>query len=180
MGRNKQAFTLIELLLVISLISFLVLFTTPRFMDFNTEQQLHKAVSDVVNNLHYIQNQALSGVQGELSHISYYQFALYHNASDPADVYRGYELKRFDDTDLEITPELKEKEFSCPICINSSEQLFNFSVPTGSIGGFSGSNHTMTVCLQGVGFHTVTIETSGRIYASDFQTSSCTCDLASC
>lgn len=63
MERSAPGFTLVEILVVISIMVILVILVLPQFKDFNKSQNLKEGVEQLQSNLRIAQNNATSGVQ---------------------------------------------------------------------------------------------------------------------
>lgn len=64
-ARNNSAFTLIELLLVVSIIAIITGSIVPAFSTYMRDQEVAQAVEQVKNDLRSVQNRALTGAMSE-------------------------------------------------------------------------------------------------------------------
>ena len=178
--KNQAGFTLLEIMIVIVLMGLLVGFIAPNMLSFNRRQTLTNAVVAVRDGLQQAQNMAVSGVQGEASFIARYRFKFLNNPGDPANAYRGFEVRRINEGGSIVTPNLSNTALACPVCINSTVSEIDFRVPSGQVEGFLGSSTNFSVCYAGVGQQQVSVDLGGRVTVGDFQTTTCTCAVNAC
>lgn len=149
----------------------LITFITPSFLSFNRREILKQGATQLLNGIEQTQSLALAGVQTGNAFVTRYRFKLVTRGS----YYGGYQIQRLNEAGNVIEEPVDEQTISCNVCISSPVSQIDYTVPSGRVVGLSGSSTTLSVCYQGVGQHTVTVDVSGRITGSNFQTSSCSC-----
>lgn len=170
-----RGFTLIEVLVVVSLMVLLIGFVIPQFIGFNRKAVLADNTTKVVDAIKNAQVLAEAGVQDVATKLAKYRFELLPAASDPVGFYRGYRVVRLGEFDNVIGDSIELNSLTCGLCIESSWTQFDFDIPTGVVSSLPVRQQTFKVCSPDKGFYEVTVDIAGRITKGDYQQGSCTC-----
>lgn len=174
---QNKGFTLIELLIVILLMGMLLSFVTPNFMTFNRREVLKGAATSLVDGIRQTHSLAVGGVQSGSSFVNRYRLLLTPQSGAPSGYYSGYSIQRIDSSGNLIDSAIENESLSCSVCVNSPVSQIDYMVPTGRVVGLTGSSNTLSVCYEGVGRHTITVDSVGKVNGSTFQNTSCTCPV---
>lgn len=175
---NNNGLTLIEIVLVVGFLALLLVFSIPEFLETNRRQVLKSTVTDIIDTVNQTQNLALGGVQSESEFIARYRFEFAQQPGDPADYYRGYQIKQIKESGEEFSPLLSSKEVACPMCIYSTLNKLDFMVPTAQVVNLGSNQTSFLVCHPDLGQYEVSVDIGGRVYRSDFQSTSCACPIS--
>ena len=172
---HQSGYTLIELLLAITLVTILTGFTMSGLLSINKHRELQNEVQELADALKQTQNLALGGVQSGSSFVNEYRLQFTQETGDPDDFYRGYQIERLDDTGTLIEPVLQTQTLACAMCVSSTTDNFTFLVPAGVTTGLPDNPTSLSICYPSIGEQSVSVDQSGRVQIGTVQASSCTC-----
>lgn len=170
-----RGFTLVEILIVLSLTVMLLGFVIPQFFNFNRRSFLNEQARLVEETLNEAQSMALSGVMG--SETDFYRFQLTNpvgNYYQQIEILRG--LKNGS------TVGVKSYDLGCGVAVEESNPAHNW-VSFETISGSVNSNHSGTVafkvCLPNFGYQNITVDVSGKIIKGSYVEDSNACSTYS-
>lgn len=169
MSKLNKGFSLIELLIAISLITVLAGFAIPSFSEFNRRQILKQAASQIVSDIRTMQNNANSGVGGRIWGITF------TTGEDSYYLFKCTELGTgnscAEDCASPITKVCEDKFFDGNVTASSTGTYIFTSIPGKVYNTADGtppippitSAETITV-TDGIDTQTITINAVGNIY----------------
>lgn len=183
---DNKGFTLIELMITVVLMTALLAFSLPQFLNFNQRGVLVGDSSSFVEALKRTQSMAENGIQDDSgTKIVHYRFELKNQIGSTGN-YQSFEIVRIYESASPAA--LKAYKFnSSSVCVKEmslNEPIINFGVPSGAVSRGSSFvpilNNTITyrVCNDGYGYQDIEILQGGRIQVNDIvnSASACTCN----
>ena len=174
---KKRGFSLIELLIVASLMAILAAFSIPQFRGFQKRSIAENSAADLESSIKLAQSMARSGVQNQMGagKIDYYGFALQQLSGSPG-CYGGYFIQPFDKNGNAVGSALGYTKVSCPVVLTSAQNEVDFQTITGLVTNIGADSADISVCYPGEGAIPVTIYKDGKVVKGEFDDSaSCSC-----
>ncbi|MCA9392417.1 type II secretion system protein [candidate division WWE3 bacterium] len=177
---NKKGFTLIELVVVMTMMLLLIAFVVPQFRNFTRKRVLNEEALKVTSDIETAYSLARSGVQDKTSSVDAYKFGLLKAAADSASCKRAYYSHAVNTSGTKVGDTIVKEELECPLVLETTIGYFEFDSVTGQVvvdgsGTPLASNFTINVCYPGYGSIPVTVDSQGRVIKGNFTTTPCTC-----
>ena len=188
---SQSGFTLVELIIVISITTLVMAISVPSFLSYSRRQQLNNQAENLVSQLEFAQSKARTGDQGSDETDDVQGYFLEFENTDPGNgVYKYYLRKHRNDTSVPIDYNPIVEEYSLSETITSvsvladgaasNNEIFYYKSPTASfvcLDDFPADGTEQTTCSTNViqlilyndqgETHYVYIEKGGVIYENE-------------
>ncbi|NTV31579.1 prepilin-type N-terminal cleavage/methylation domain-containing protein [candidate division WWE3 bacterium] len=176
MPRNviNKGFTLIEVLIAVSLLSFMLVISVPAFTQMTKVSKLDDTSMSLIRGFEKAYNLAQAAVQPDMP-LKEYRVTL----SGSGGCYRGYQIDRIAESGSVTGEPLDSVDLACGYSIQSTTNKISFDIPTGQATDITSRQAVFRVCDLNYGYYDVTVDIYGKVSKGPLVKSSTGCSCPS-